>query len=68
MEKYLSLIGQIGPFNDVHRTNNLIGVPKKRTDAPSTPQHWLIAQTEMNANPNAPRSTLELYDPTAVNH
>ena len=66
-EKYLSLIGQIEPFNDIRRTGNLIGVPKKRTDAPSIPQRYLIAQNEVNANPNVPRPIPPLYEPTEVN-
>ncbi|MBC6607672.1 SusD/RagB family nutrient-binding outer membrane lipoprotein [Hymenobacter sp. BT188] len=66
-EKYLSLIGQIEPYNDVRRTNNLIGVPKKRTDAPSIPQRYLIAQNEVNANPNVPDPIPGLYEPTEVN-
>lgn len=66
-EKYLSLIGQIEPFNDIRRTGNLVGVPKKRTDAPSIPQRYLIAQNEVNANPNVPSPIPPLYEPTEVN-
>ncbi|HEX8426535.1 SusD/RagB family nutrient-binding outer membrane lipoprotein [Hymenobacter sp.] len=66
-EKYLSLVGQIEPFNDVRRTGNIIGVPKKRTDAPSIPQRYLIAQNEVNANPNVPTPIPPLYEPTEVN-
>ncbi|WP_317172721.1 RagB/SusD family nutrient uptake outer membrane protein [Hymenobacter polaris] len=40
-EKYLALIGQIEEFNDVRRTNNLIGVPLNTTTATMLPQRLL---------------------------
>lgn len=67
MEKYLSLIGQIEPFNDIRRTNNVIGVPKKKADAPSLPQRYLYPQSEVNTNPNTPKPLPTLYTKTAVN-
>lgn len=68
VEKYLSLLGQIESFNDVRRTNNLIGVPKKNDNAPNLPQRFLIPQSEVNTNVNAPRQAPSaLYEKTAVN-
>ncbi|RZJ90416.1 MAG: SusD/RagB family nutrient-binding outer membrane lipoprotein, partial [Hymenobacter sp.] len=66
-EKYLSLIGQIEEFNDVRRTNNLIGVPKNVTTAPSLPQRYLYPQSEINTNSNVPNPIPDIYTKTAVN-
>ena len=68
-EKYLSLIGQIEPFNDARRENNaqLIGIPKKKADAPSIPQRYLLPQSEVNTNPNTPQPIPGLYEPTPAN-
>ena len=52
VEKYTSLYGQIEPWCDLRRTNNLIGVvPNKGT---KLPQRFLVPQEEINANKNAP--------------
>jgi len=67
VEKYLSLIGQIEEFNDVRRTNNLIGVPKNVATAPSLPQRFLYPQGEINTNPNVPNPIPGLYVKTPVN-
>lgn len=66
-EKYLSLIGQIEEFSDVRRTNNLIGVPKNVTSAPSLPQRFLYPQSEINTNPNVPSPLPSLFTKTPVN-
>lgn len=67
-EKYLSLIGQIEPFHDLRRTNNLIGVPKKNSAAPRLPQRLLYPQSEVNTNPNVPIPIPGLFEPTPVNN
>ncbi|MBC7447112.1 MAG: SusD/RagB family nutrient-binding outer membrane lipoprotein [Hymenobacteraceae bacterium] len=66
-EKYLSLVGQIETFNDLRRTNNLVGVPKKSAAAPDLPQRFLIAQSEVNTNTNTPKPIPTLYQKTPVN-
>ena len=66
-EKYLSLIGQIEEFSDVRRTNNLIGVPKNVSTAPSLPQRFLYPQSEINTNPNVPSPIPDIYTKTPVN-
>ncbi len=66
-EKYLSLIGQIETFNDIRRTNNIVGVPKKSNNAPSLPQRFLIAQSEVNTNTNTPSPIPGLFVKTQVN-
>ncbi len=67
VEKYLSLIGQIEEFNDVRRTNNLIGVPKNVATAPDLPQRFLYPQSEVNTNPNTPNPIPGLFVKTPVN-
>lgn len=66
-EKYLSLIGQMEEFNDVRRTNNLIGVPKNVSTASSLPQRLLYPQIELNTNPNTPSPIPSLFTKTPVN-
>lgn len=67
-EKYLSLVGQIETFNDLRRTDNLVGVPKKSDTAPSIPQRFLIAQSEVNTNVNTPKPIPGLFVKTPVNN
>jgi hypothetical protein len=66
-EKYLGMVGQIEPFNDLRRTNNLIGIPKKKNSAIDFPQRLLYPQSEVNANPNVPRPLPGLFIKTPVN-
>ena len=67
-EKYLSLIGQLEPFHDLRRTNNLIGVPKKNPISVSLPQRLLYPQSEVNTNPNVPKPIPGLFVKTPVNN
>lgn len=55
-EKYVSLFGNIEVFNDVRRTQNLIGVPIN--NGTELPARFLYPQSEMNSNPNTPASNL----------
>ena len=75
-EKYLSLIGQVEPFNDQRRATPLaggsplaksvIGVTPKKGDA--LPQRFLYPQIEITTNPNTPVQTVaDLFTPTPVN-
>jgi hypothetical protein len=66
-EKYLSLIGQIEEFNDVRRTNNLIGVPINTNTATLLPQRFLYPLVELNTNPNTPNPIPSLFTKTPVN-
>ena len=67
LEKYFSLIGQIEEFNDVRRTNNLIGVPINVATAASLPQRFLYPLVELNTNPNTPNPVPSLFTKTPVN-
>ena len=75
-EKYLSLIGQIEPFNDQRRAKplaggsilakSLVGVTPKK--GASLPQRFLYPQIEITTNPNTPAQTVaDLFTPTSVN-
>ena len=75
-EKYLSMIGQIEPFNDQRRATPLaggsalarsvVGVTPKKGNA--LPQRFLYPQIEITTNPNTPvQSSADLFTPTTVN-
>jgi hypothetical protein len=64
-EKYVSLMAHIEVFNDVRRTDNFLNIPPKRGD--QLPQRFLIAQTEINANDNAPGNPPGLLEVTSAN-
>ena len=66
-EKYLGMVGQLEPFNDLRRTNNLIGIPKKNASAADFPQRLLYPQSEVNTNPNVPRPLPGLFVKTPIN-
>ena len=66
-EKYLGMVGQLEPFNDLRRTNNLIGIPKKSSAAPDIPQRLLYPQSEIDTNPNVPKPIPGLFVKTPVN-
>ncbi|AMJ67148.1 SusD/RagB family nutrient-binding outer membrane lipoprotein [Hymenobacter sp. PAMC 26628] len=75
-EKYLSMIGQIEPFNDQRRARPLAGgsvlaqsvvgvTPKKGA---VLPQRFLYPQSEITTNSNTPAQTnADLFTPTSVN-
>ena len=75
-EKYLSLIGQIEPFNDQRRAKTLAGTsnagmsvvgvtPKHGTQLP---QRFLYPQIEVTTNPNTPaQAANDLFTKTPVN-
>jgi hypothetical protein len=66
-EKYLGMVGQFEPFNDLRRTNNLIGIPKKNNASPDIPQRLLYPQSELDTNPNVPKPIPNLFAKTPVN-
>ncbi len=65
-EKYISLIGNLQVFQDIRRTNNLIGVQVKGTGTSIIPQRFLYPDNEINANSNFP-GLKDLYDKTEIN-
>lgn len=65
-EKYISLVGQIEVFNDVRRSNNILGLTPKGT-ATKLPQRYIYPQDELNTNTNAPGS-VSIFIETAVNN
>jgi hypothetical protein len=66
-EKYISLVGQIEVYNDVRRTNNLLGIPSTGTGNDGIPKRFLYPQSEVSANQNAPSPIPGLFQATPVN-
>jgi len=64
-EKYASLVGQSECFNDLRRTNNLLGIPA--TSGGSIPERFLIPQGEIESNSNTPSPIPDLFLETPVN-
>ncbi len=65
-ERYVSLLGQLESYNDIRRTNNLLGVPVKAGNT-TIPQRLLYPQSEINTNPNIPKEGVGLFEPTTAN-
>lgn len=64
-EKYISLIGELQPFHDIRRTNNLLNVPPKTGS--TIPQRFIYPQVEVDTNPNVPSPIPDLFTKTPVN-
>jgi len=64
-EKYASLIGQVEVYNDLRRTDNLLGIPA--TTGSAIPERFLVPQVEIDANSNAPSPIPGLFEPTPIN-
>ena len=64
-EKYASLVGQMEAFNDLRRTDNLIGLTAKGSQG--LPQRFSYPQDELNSNTNAP-AAVSIFTKTAVNN
>jgi len=64
-EKYASLVGQMEAFNDVRRTDNLIGLTAKGTNG--MPQRYIYPTDELNSNSSAP-AAVGIFTKTAVNN
>lgn len=64
-EKYASLVGQIESFNDLRRTNNLLGLTAKGSVG-SLPERFIYPADELNANTNAP-TAIGIFVKTEVN-
>lgn len=65
-EKYISLIGQLTPFSDIRRTNNILDIPAKV--GTEIPQRFLYPQNSIDTNPNTPSPLPALFTPTPVNN
>ena len=64
-EKYICLIGELQPFHDIRRTNNILGIPPKTGS--TIPQRFIYPQVEIDTNPNVPSPLPTLFDKTPVN-
>ena len=68
-ERYITLFGQIEPFNDSRRTENesVVRVPVVPNNGSNLPQRFLYPTTEIDRNPNVPSPVPNFFDPTPVN-
>jgi hypothetical protein len=71
-ERYVSLYGQILPFNDFRRLAKSDAalrppLPFNSTTATKYPERLIYAQTEINGNPNLPRPIPDVFQVTEVN-
>jgi starch-binding outer membrane protein, SusD/RagB family len=71
-ERYVSLYGQILPFNDFRRlakTDVALRppLPFNSTTATKHPERLIYAQTEINGNPNLPKPIPNVFEVTEVN-
>ena len=64
-EKYICLIGELQPFHDIRRTNNILGIPAKVGS--TIPQRFIYPQVEIDTNPNVPSPLPTLFDETPIN-
>jgi hypothetical protein len=65
-EKYITLVGELQPFHDIRRTNNMLNVPPKTGTA--IPQRFIYPQVEIDANPSTPSPLPGLFDATPLNN
>jgi starch-binding outer membrane protein, SusD/RagB family len=71
-ERYVSLYGQILPFNDFRRLAKSDAdvrpvLPFNSTTATKHPERLIYAQTEINTNPNLPKPIPDVFQVTEVN-
>ncbi|MCT4590946.1 MAG: SusD/RagB family nutrient-binding outer membrane lipoprotein [Carboxylicivirga sp.] len=64
-EKYISMYGQIGAFDDMRRTDNYINIPLKAGET-QMPERFVYPQSEINSNENVP-AIESIFVPTKVN-
>ncbi len=64
-EKYITLVGELQPFHDVRRTNNMLNIPPKT--GTTIPQRFIYPQIEVDTNPNVPSPLPTLFDKTPIN-
>jgi starch-binding outer membrane protein, SusD/RagB family len=71
-ERYVSLYGQILPFNDFRRLAKTDAalrptLPFNSATATKHPERLIYAQTEINTNPNLPKPIPDVFQVTEVN-
>ena len=68
-ERYVTLFGQVEPFNDTRRTlgETNVRVPVIPNVGNDLPQRFLIPQTEVDRNENAPNPIPDFFAPTDIN-
>ncbi len=68
-ERYVTLFGQIEPFNDVRRTlnQNTVRVPVTPNVGNNLPQRFLYPQTEIERNDNLTTPIPDFFEPTDIN-
>lgn len=68
-ERYITLFGQIEPFNDTRRTLNEAGVrvPIIPNRGDRLPARFLYPQSEIDRNDNIPSPIPDFFEPTPVN-
>jgi starch-binding outer membrane protein, SusD/RagB family len=71
-ERYVTLYGQILPFNDYRRLAKTDAdlrpkLPFNSPTATKYPERLIYAQTEINGNPNLPKPIPDIYQVTEVN-
>lgn len=68
-ERYVTLFGQIEPFNDTRRTleQTAVRVPVQPNVGNLLPERFLYPQTEIDRNSNVPQPIPDLFQPTDVN-
>lgn len=64
-ERYITLVGSNQVFNDMRRTNNILGIPVKGTGG-KLPERFLYSQSEKDANSNFP-GLKSIFEKTPVN-
>jgi len=65
-ERYVTLTAQLEVYNDIRRTNNLLGIPVKAGNT-TIPLRLLYPQSELNTNGNVPSSGVGLFEATKAN-
>jgi hypothetical protein len=69
-EKYVSTFGTLIPFDDFRRirsTDSDIAMPIPINSGNAYPERFLIAQDEIDGNPNAPSPIPDLFQKTSLN-
>lgn len=68
-ERYVTLFGQIEPFNDVRRTlgDSEVRVPVDPNVGNQLPQRFLYPQTEIDRNDNLTTPIPDFFEPTDIN-
>ena len=64
-EKNICLIGELQPFDDIRRTNNILNILAKVGSM--IPQRFIYPQVETDTNPNVPSPLPTLFDQTPIN-